>query len=186
VTQSNTVTVSVAGAPPPPPPPLIVALSDTVSYLQVTFSSVVSGGVRPYTYRLDFGDGISSDTGGNGQETYIYAKAGTYTAKMTVTDASGAQATSSVSVTTVAPPPPPMTAQISATTKTGLTTFVVSVSNGIGGLDIVVDFGDGTHAAAPGGIINHRYAKPGTYTAIANVTDSKGNKASATTSVTVT
>ncbi|TMC83224.1 MAG: PKD domain-containing protein, partial [Chloroflexi bacterium] len=56
----------------------------------VVFSSSVSGGVAPYSYGWVFGDG-SSGTGA--APSHTYSAAGTYTATLTVTDATAKQAT---------------------------------------------------------------------------------------------
>ena len=49
------------------------------------------------TYRYDFGDGSKPATGRTA--SHKYAKAGTYTAKVTVTDTGGATGTAQVQIT---------------------------------------------------------------------------------------
>jgi len=82
-----TITVTSSGG-------LTATTSDTPATgqapLPVTFSVQASGGVSPYTYAWDFGDGAAS-TSQNPQHTY--AAAGTYHPKVTVTDSAGATAT---------------------------------------------------------------------------------------------
>jgi PKD repeat protein len=53
--------------------------------LAVGFGSTVSGGTTPYTYAWNFGDGASSTSA---DPTHTYTLAGTYTARLRVTDGS--------------------------------------------------------------------------------------------------
>jgi PKD repeat protein len=64
--------------------------------LEVSFSSQVSGGVSPYSYRWSFGDGSSSS---DQKPAHSYQKPGSYTATLTVIDNSGSQQSASVTVT---------------------------------------------------------------------------------------
>ncbi len=52
----------------------------------VSFSGAGSGGLPPFTYRWNFGDGLSST---NQNPTHTYAVAGTFTANFSVTDGNG-------------------------------------------------------------------------------------------------
>jgi PKD repeat protein len=73
--------------------------------LAVTFNFSMSGGVTPYTWTLDFGDGSGVLTNPSSPQSHTYTKVGTYTAKLTVTDALGASASLPVTVAAgVAPP----------------------------------------------------------------------------------
>ncbi len=56
----------------------------------VSFTAVPSGGVSPYTYSWDFGDG--SPTSNNSPAQHAYATSGTFTVTLTVTDAHGVTA----------------------------------------------------------------------------------------------
>jgi PKD repeat protein len=70
----------------------------------VTFSATATGGTSPYTFAIDFGDGITG-TGTSASHTYFTAT--TYTATLTVADSASPQATLSktiiISVQGVAP-----------------------------------------------------------------------------------
>jgi chitodextrinase len=65
-------------------------------------SALVSGGVQPYSYTWNFGDGGS---GGGQTIIHSYQKAGSYTTTLTVTDAAGTATTASRTLT-IAPAPP--------------------------------------------------------------------------------
>ena len=62
----------------------------------VQFSGTASNGTTPYTYNWDFGD---SNTGSGETPTHIYTTAGSYTAKLTVTDSASATDTDTATVT---------------------------------------------------------------------------------------
>jgi large repetitive protein len=73
----------------------------------LTFTATASGGALPYaTYTWDFGDGstLSTSTGSTAHPYLTSLPSGTFTARVTVTDAYGSQASSSM-VVTVNPDP---------------------------------------------------------------------------------
>jgi PKD repeat protein len=65
-------------------------------------SSDPDGQITKYVW--EFGDGA---TAGGGKATHKYTKAGTFTAKLTVTDDAGATGTTTSTITVTAPPPKP-------------------------------------------------------------------------------
>src|SRR5437879_1344932 len=71
---------------------------------KVTFTALATGGTSPYTYTIAFGDGA---TGTGSTTTHAYSIAGSYTAKVTVTDSASPKAsvTSSVIVNVQASSP---------------------------------------------------------------------------------
>jgi len=68
----------------------------------VTFHANVTGGVPPYTYRWDFGDG--SPTATDAVPSHHYVKGGWYTANVTVMDSGGASGSGSSTFPVVPPP----------------------------------------------------------------------------------
>ncbi|WP_409329157.1 PKD domain-containing protein [Trujillonella humicola] len=141
-------------------------------------------------YAWDFGNGQTA-TGATASHTY--ATAGTYTVRLTVTDAAGLTGTTTRSVTVTAPAPQPEpepvnqapVAAFTATTS-GLTASV----DGSGSTDDAAvtgyawDFGNGQ--TATGATASHTYATAGTYTVRLTVTDAAGLTGTTTRSVTVT
>lgn len=82
--------------------------------LQVDFLAVAQGGVPPYTYIWNFGDG-SSETTTSTTISHTYTQAGTFTAQLTVKDAINSQATApAITITAIPSEPQP---QISSVTK---------------------------------------------------------------------
>ena len=65
---------------------VLLAVSPTSNILMYHFNTSVSGGTAPYVYLLEFGDGKHTADATN---NHVYAKAGTYIAKVTVTDSKG-------------------------------------------------------------------------------------------------
>lgn len=80
-------------------PPLVATLSASPASgpapLAVTFTIGISGGVTPYTWTLDYGDGSTPGSGTiAGTQPHTYNQVGTFTATLTVTDALGASTAS--------------------------------------------------------------------------------------------
>ncbi len=79
---------------------------------QLQFTASVSGGVSPYSYSWNFGDGTTSTSN---PATHTYSETGIYTVKVTVTDAIGDTASASVTVTIQATPSLTLTVENVAT-----------------------------------------------------------------------
>jgi len=99
-TQWLTYTFMVGTAPPPPPPPeLSISAGQSTAFPVVgetlTFSALSSGGVPPYMFTWNFGDGA---TGVGSTVNHEYAAPGTYAARATVTDSASRPDTSFVDI----------------------------------------------------------------------------------------
>lgn len=96
------------GPPPAGNQPPTAVFSSSCTDLACSFdgtgSSDPDGTIASFTW--DFGDG---STASGGTTAHTYASAGTYTARLSVTDDGGATATASRILTVTAPPPPPDT-----------------------------------------------------------------------------
>ncbi|MGD9948944.1 MAG: PKD domain-containing protein [Desulfobulbus sp.] len=157
--------------------------------ITVSFSAASSTGSISQ-YQWDFGDG---SVGSTNTANHEYSSAGTYTAKLTVTNSLGSSntATASVTVTEPAIVATPPSAVISSTVAAGSAplsvTFDGSGSSGSGSATITGyswSFGDGT--TATGATATHSFTSAGTYTTELTVTDSNGLTSSTTTPVVVT
>jgi len=141
-----------------------------------TLSGTPSAGTAPYTFAWAFGDGTTSTSQ---NPSHTYAAPGTYSARLTVTDAAGATANAPALAITVNPPP---AATASAGVRTGdapvAMTFTGGASSGTAPYTYAWAFGDGGTSASqnPG----HTYTAAGTYDAVLTITDAAGRSASAT------
>ena len=182
-TVSHAVTVTAAPANQAP----TAAFTSTVSNLSAAFdasgSADADGTVASYAW--DFGDGT---TGTAVKPTHAYTKAGTFTAKLTVTDNDGATGTISHAVTVTAAAP---------ANKPPVSVFTVS------SMQLTSSF-DGTGSSDPDGTIasyawtfgdggtstlakpNHTYGTAGTFPVTLTVTDNGGATGSSTQQVQVT
>lgn len=144
--------------------------------------STASDGATLSSYSWDFGDGSTST---QASPTHKYLVAGTFTAKLTVTDSQGAvstQASKSVVTTHAAP-----TAVIGSSATALTVAFDGTASTTSDGATISTyawEFGDGGTSSQPGP--SHSYNAAGTYVAKLTITDSVGGvSAQATKSITV-
>ena len=186
-TASASRDISVTTTPPvnqPPVPSFTASPLSGDAPLLVDFdasaSSDTDGSITAYAW--NFGDGT---VGADRALSHTYATAGTYTARLTVTDDDGAtaSATRSISVTTPSANQPPValfTASPLSGTAPLLVSFDASASSDTDGsiTEYAWNFGDGT--AGTGRTVSHTYATIGTYTARLTVTDDDGATSSKT------
>ncbi len=164
--------------------PLVAAASATPfagpAPLPVTFSSAPSGGLAPFTYTWNFGDG---GTGAGAQPSHTYSAAGNYTATVSISDALGEVATASVAVRVVGP----LTVAAAASETTAVTPAAVQFSatpaGGIGPYAYSWSFGDGS--SGTGALASHTYATAGNFTATVTATDAASESATARVAVQV-
>jgi PKD repeat protein len=124
-------------------------------------------------YAWDFGDGT---TGSGVKPTHTYAKHGSYTATLTITNAAGLTNSVSHAVTVTDEAPTASFAAPSGLAKKPLT-FVGTGSDPDGTITAYSwSFGDGSPTAT-GAKPSHTFAKAGTYNVKLTVTDSDGQKA---------
>ncbi len=153
--------------------------------LAVTFTGSAIGGTSPYTYSWSFGDG-STSTAQNPSHTY--AKAGTYTATLTVVDSSSIPKSVHASVQVTASPLGGVLGAVASATPTSgqIPLTAKFTATGLGGAPPYTyswSFGDGSTSTAQDP--SHAYAKPGGYIAVLRVTDSAAPGQTVTAMVTI-
>lgn len=148
--------------------------------------STASRGAAITNYAWDFGDGT---TGSGSVTTHSYSTAGTYAAKLTVTDSQGISATSASQIVTVGGGSAPTATFVFSPTEPlpGATVFFNgSLSKPGTGHTIVRyrwNFGDGSTGS--GSTTSHKYPNEGTYTVVLTVTDEVGQTATVSQTVPV-
>lgn len=170
---ADTLTATVSNAPP-----TVEAGGDVSLTLGEPLSLMGSfqdpGAGDTHAFLWDLGDGTSSDTLGM---THTYTAAGTYTAKLTVTDDDGGQGQDTLTVVVLEPNRPPVVqAGPDVSFQPGqAVSFQGSFidPDATDSWEILWDFGDGATAA---GTLTpaHTYADCSTFTVLLTVTDSSG------------
>ncbi len=152
-----------------------------IAPLRVSFTSTVSGGIPPYTYSWDFGDGSTSIAP---DPTHQYDIQGEITTRLTVRDSQSLGTSTQLIVNVL----PPLVVTVTSSPQTGQApldaTFTASASGGMQPYRFVWTFDDG--GTGPGPQVVHNYPSQGSYTATVTVTDAQGNTVHASSVVTVT
>ena len=184
---SATYLVAVAGAPPVVTPPNGQAAAEGTASTFDLGSVTDPDDTGPYAVKVSWGDGTPDtafarpSTGTLGTVAHTFARDGTFTVSVMVTDASGLSAAGAfaVAVSNVAPS---VTAAPDQAATTGTAAALALGSFADPGADaswsVTVDWGDGTAptgfgAVAPGALptTSHTYASAGTYTVVVTVSD---------------
>ncbi|RLF42464.1 MAG: hypothetical protein DRN18_02450 [Thermoplasmata archaeon] len=162
------------------------------------FSGSASGGVKPYTYHWDFGDGNSEEITTDEESClvqYTYSSPGYYTATLTVTDSEGNTAIATVTVNVTDDNDDEdgseddetfsveLTADPPSTYVNHVITFTATVSGGNPPYTYTFDFGDGSPPCSSFPTydttcsLQHSYSSPGDYTVTVTVHDNDGKVA---------
>jgi PKD repeat protein len=170
--------------------PLTVEITseDTEGIAPATFEfeADVAGGMEPYTISWDYGDDSS---GGGGEEEeendedieHTFDVAGTYTARVSVTDSTGRTASDSMLIFVDEPPPLTAVNIISNGTEEiapATFEFEARVAGGTGPYTYRWYFGDGSRESSSDGTIEHTFEEAGTYNVSLIVIDSTGRSVS--------
>ncbi len=100
-TATSSVAIAVSAAVAPLTATAGASPTQGTAPLAVTYTGTATGGTAPYTYSWTFGDGGTSSAQ---NPSHTYSTAGTFTSVLSVTDAAGTTASSSVQITVSSPP----------------------------------------------------------------------------------
>ena len=181
-------------APAPNQPPTVsvsASVTSGLAPLAVSFTGTASdpdGQIASYSW--SFGDGQTST---QQSPAHTYSAAGSFTARLTVTDNAGATANASIVINVTSAPAPtpnqPPTVSLNATPVSGVLPLNVRFTATAGDSDGQVvsyawDFGNGQTSSQQNP--SFTYESAGTFTARVTVTDNVGATASATVTINVT
>jgi PKD repeat protein len=168
VNVSAPLQVSVQGLPATVGPPP----------LTVNVSSVVTGGLAPYTYDWDFADGSQHSQSPRDQHTWTLP--GIYDVTLTVTDACGQSAVATLPLNVIGPlTAPVVTADVPCGYIPLNVNFTGTAVGGLGPYTYAWTFGDGATSALQNP--SHGYVVEGNYVATLVVSDSLGHTSPAST-----
>jgi PKD repeat protein len=196
-TASATVTINVNVVGNQPPTASLTAPTTsgnaplTVAF-DATGSADSDGSLVRYDYDFD-SDGVWDAYDASSTVSHTYSSAGNYTAKVRVTDNSGAQAAATLPITVNAVGNQPPTASLSAPTASGNAPLTIAFdatgSSDSDGSIVRYDYdfnNDGIwDAYDSASTLSYTYTKAGNYTAKLRVTDNAGAQATATMAITV-
>ncbi len=151
----------------------------------VVFTGTAMGGLGPYSFSWDFGDG---NTGSSPTPTHVYALPSVFTVTLTVTDSAVPPATSVVAqILTVSSPAGLTTGFVFSPSGPAVSqqvTFTASPSGGVPPYTVTWDFGDG--ATGTGVTAMHTYATAQSYGVTESARDSSSPQQTATSSQSIT
>ena len=148
--------------------------------VSVTFSATPIGGLGPYSYAWQFGDGHSN---GTQNTTHAYSSAGNFTVEVWVNDSAGHSFTDNLSVNVNARPTVSVTATPSPVDVGAPVSFRGTVIGGTPAFTYLWTFGDGGSAFTANA--SHTYSSTGNLTVTLRVTDHFGVVATGSTVVMV-
>jgi len=139
----------------------------SVNESNLTGFVTASGGLAPYTYQWDFGDG---NTALSNTVTHNYRFSGSYAITVTVTDSLNQTTSSTKNVSAVVP----LSVSVDFTATNLVAAFSAQATGGFGDYTYSWEFGDGSTSVSESP--SYTYGSAGSYQVILTVTDSKTNQ----------
>jgi hypothetical protein len=183
-TANFTITVSKVPVPPSGQN-LISSFYQSKSAGQIPFevSISASAGKVLQSASVDWGDGTITQLGSNLNADHTYTKVGVFSGKLTLNAIDGESETRNFTVNASGSATAPSAEIVPTGFHEGEYTFFANFQGQ--GLTYKWNFGDGTPIQTAGQTVSHQYTKVGTFTVSIEVTDSSGQKATDTVSVSI-
>lgn len=149
----------------------------------VAYGITPIGGVAPYSYSWQFGDGAAVGPQSTNTTTHAYSTQGTFAVHYWVNDSLSHSFNTTLTVS-IAPAPSATVRAVPTTVDIGVpVAFNSTVSNGTRPYTYLWTFGDGSTATTANS--THEYTSAGPITVTFNVTDAVGQSAQVTRAITV-
>ncbi|HKG70610.1 MAG TPA: PKD domain-containing protein [Nitrososphaeraceae archaeon] len=178
-TASDSMLIFVDEPPPLTAVDIISNGTEGIAPATFEFEADVTGGIEPYIYRWNFGDGSRTNDDDEDIE-HTFDIAGIYNVSLIVIDSTGRAASDSMLIFVDEPPPPPplILTQIIPSGTEGIAPatfeFEADVAGGTGPYTYRWYFGDGTRENSDDETISHTFEEAGTYNVSLIVIDSTG------------
>jgi PKD repeat protein len=193
-TASDSILIIVDEPPPPPPLTLIEIIpsyTEGIAPATFEFEAEVTGGIEPYTYRWNFGDG-SRETGDDETIEHTFEEAGRYNVNLIVIDSTGRTASDSILIIVEPPSPPPLASvNIISNGTEGIAPatfeFEADATGGTGPYTYSWEFGDGSSSSRESNArtVSHTFDQAGRYNVGLVVMDSRNQIAFDSIAITV-
>src|ERR671918_1155709 len=176
---------------PPPLTAVDIISNDTEGIAPATFEfeAEVTGGIEPYTYRWNFGDG-SRETGDDETIEHTFEEPGRYNVNLIVIDSTGQAASDNIPIIVEPPSPPPLASvNIISNGTQGIAPatfeFEANVAGGTGPYTYSWEFGDGSSRESNTRTVSHTFDQAGRYNVGLVVMDSRNQIAFDSIAITV-
>src|SRR5919106_4133236 len=188
-TASDSILIIVDEPPPLTAVNIIPNGTEGIAPATFEFEAVVTGGIEPYTYRWNFGDG-SRETGDDETIEHTFEEPGRYNVNLIVIDSTGQAASDNIPIIVEPPSPPPLASvNIISNGTEGIAPatfeFEANVAGGTGPYTYSWEFGDGSSRESNARTVSHTFDQAGRYNVGLVVMDSRNQIAFDSIAITV-
>src|ERR671918_1020819 len=188
-TASDSILIIVDEPPPLTAVDIISNGTEGIAPATFEFEAEVTGGIEPYTYRWNFGDG-SRETGDDETIEHTFEEAGRYNVNLIVIDSTGQAASDNIPIIVEPPSPPPLASvNIISNGTEGIAPatfeFEANVAGGTGPYTYSWEFGDGSSWESNARTVSHTFDQAGRYNVGLVVMDSRNQIAFDSIAITV-
>ena len=188
-TASDSILIIVDEPPPLTAVNIISNGTEGIAPATFEFEAEVTGGIEPYSYRWNFGDG-SRETGDDETIEHTFEEAGRYNVNLIVIDSTGQAASDNIPIIVEPPSPPPLASvNIISNGTEGIAPatfeFEANVAGGTGPYTYSWEFGDGSSRESNARTVSHTFDQAGRYNVGLVVMDSRNQIAFDSIAITV-